>query len=308
MTEAPHPTGLVVLGDGVIALHGDDAIATSRSFRRIHVGDGAVAAVTYARQGLDAILVTRVGEDPFTHELLSTWDSEGLHLDFARQVPGRNGLVMLPFDGQESLSFRAASVIASLDPSDLTHFPWELADSIYTTGRMQVLGESARATLLRAFSDAKKRGVKTVFNPMFSPGLWGANEGRLAVNAFEDMLPVTDTLILRAPLGTGQLLFQATAMEAAKVALKKGPSAVVIQDATRGYVAATSDECIAIDAPRAELHPCMEAVFDAALIAALARHQTLPDAVRLAAEVAAETAMRPIGIEHIPHASDLKAP
>ena len=35
-------------------------------------------------------------------------------------------------------------------------------------------------------ADAKKRGVKTVFNPMFSPGLWGANECRLAVNAFED--------------------------------------------------------------------------------------------------------------------------
>lgn len=308
MTDATHPTGLVVLGDGVIALHGDDAIASSRSFRRIHVGDGAVAAVTYARQGLDAILVTRVGDDPFTDELLSTWDSEGLHLDFARQVSGRNGLVLLPFDGQDSVSFRAASVIAGVDPSDLTHFPWELADSIYTTGRMQVLGESARATLLRAFSDAKKRGVKTVFNPMFSPGLWGAHEGRLAVNAFEDMLPLTDTLILRAPLGTGHLLFQATAMEAAQVALKKGPSSVVIQDATRGFVAATGDECVAIDAPRADLHPCMEAVFDGALIAALARGETLADAVRLAAGVASETAKRPIGIEHIPHATPLNSP
>ena len=52
----------------------------------------------------------------------------------------------------------------------------------------------------------------------------------------------------------------------------------------------------------------MEAVFDGALIAALARGETLADAVRLAAGVASETAKRPIGIEHIPHATPLNSP
>jgi len=291
---------LVVLGDGVVALCGDAELATSAAFTRRYVGDGPVAAVTFARQGFDAILVTRIGDDPFAEPLLRCWDGEGLHLDFARKVPGRNGVVLLSDGAREAISFRSASAAAGLDASDIADFPWEMAEFAYATGSMQVLGDGTRATLVKTFEEARVRGVRTVYNPMYSPGLWAPSEGRQALAAFEEILRVTDILIIRAPLGAGQLLCQATAADAARAALGKGPSTVVVRDAARGYTVGTRTRIVAVDAPTPHVHPLMETVFDGAFLAALAHGDELETAVKHGARVASMLEPDQVGLTHIP--------
>ena len=300
MSAVEGRAGLVVLGDGVVALSGRGSLADSHRFTRAYVGDGPVAAVTYARQGRDAILVTRLGDDAFAEPLLSSWDTEGLHLDYANTVPGRNGVVLLGEEGREAISFRSASAVAGLAAADIAHFPWELAAFAYTTGSMQMLGDGVRKTLVKAFQDARDQGVRTVFNPVYSPGLWGATDARQAVVALDEILRVTDILLIKAPLGAGQLLFQATAADAARAALKKGPSIVVVRDAARGYTVAAEGQIVAVDAPTPVLHPLMETVFDGAFLAALAEGASVPEAVKQAARVASDAEGCPVGLEHIP--------
>ncbi len=292
MTSAPpprprRPLGLVSIGDALVSLAADGPLEEAAVFRRGQLGDALAVAIGAARLGLEAAFVTRVGEDPFTAGLLASWEREGLHLDYVRRAPGRNGLALIGAgaDGRQVLPYRDGTAAQGLEPGDVVDVPWDRTDLVFATGATQALGASAREAVATAFGRARQAGVTTVYDPMLRPGTWPGDAAPLFRAAFDEVLPLTDLLILSAPWASGRLLEQPTPEGAAHEARRRGVPQVIVRDGPRGCVVADSQGVLRLDAAEAPevLRPILaSAGFDAGLVAAL--HRGLP--LRRAADVA----------------------
>lgn len=125
-------------------------------------GGGATnAAVTFARQGLDAEFMGSVGDDPAAHAVLSDLDKEGVdtsHVTTSRRYnTGYSVLLLAPSGERIILTYRGASTHYSAKDFDLSDVN---ADWLYISsmsGKMDVLDH--------IFTDAKKLGMKIMFNP-----------------------------------------------------------------------------------------------------------------------------------------------
>jgi len=295
--------GVMLIGDAVVALQGEQCVANSSQFTRHIMGECLIAAVTMSRMGLPTSFVTRLGEDPLTDWLLSVWDEEALHLDYVKTVPGRNGYMLSGATSRERVVLREGSAAAGLDTSDLEHFPYELAQFVYSAGSTQTLSDSARAMVLAAFVEAKQKGTQTVYNASF--GLQSGTHSRSTLQAFDEVIDVTDILLIRSPLATGQLLMQAQAEDAAKAALQRGPSTVIIRDGSRGHVLATHERLLVIDRPIPNVAPGMDTAFDGAFIAGLSRGCDVREAIDLGYQALTCVAENGLGLAALPLAGQL---
>jgi 2-dehydro-3-deoxygluconokinase len=295
--------GVMVIGDAVVALQGDQCVANSRQFTRYIMGECLIAAVTMSRMGLPTSFVTRLGEDPLTDWLLSVWDDEALHLDYVKTVPGRNGYMLSGATSRERVVLREGSAAAGLTSSDLEHFPYELAQFVYSSGSTQMLSDSTRTMVRDAFVEAKQKGTQTIYNASFDPQ--DGTDARHTIQAFDELIGLTDILLIRSPLATGQLLMQAQAEDAAKAALKRGPSTVVIRDGSRGHVLATHDRFLIIDRPVPNVAQGMETAFDGAFIAALSRGRDVREAIELGYQALSCVAEGGMGLAALPLAGQL---
>ena len=276
-----HPErGIVVIGDAQIAMVAEGPIGEASSFRRSQSGDALVSAVTIARLDQPVAFVTRIGTDGFTEALLQSWDAESLHLDYTRQVSTRNSIALLG-EG-EAVRLRDGAG-AGLDVDDVGQILWQATQMVFAPGSTSALGVTPHAALVAALSAARERNVTTVFDPMLHRGVWPEGSAQGARSAFEDLLPLTDLLLISAPFATGQLLQRASATEAAEAAQRRGISQAIIRHGRRGCVVVDRDQVITIEQPAqsaARTTPLGEAVFDGAVMAALADGASLQEAAR----------------------------
>ena len=274
--------GIVVIGDAQIAMVADGPIGEASTFRRSQSGDALLTAIVMARLDSPVAFVTRIGTDGFTDGLLESWDAESLHLDYTRQVSGRNALALMG-DG-DAVRLRDAAA-AGLDADDVDQILWQATQMVFVPGSTSALGAQAHAAVVSALSAARERGVTTVFDPMLHRGLWPEGAPQGPRNAFEEVLPLTDLLLISAPFATGQLLQRASASEAAEVAQRRGITQSVIRNGRRGCTVVDRDRVIEINIASeasARISPLGEAVFNGALLAALSEGRGLEDAARCA--------------------------
>jgi 2-dehydro-3-deoxygluconokinase len=272
--------GIVVIGDAQIAMVADGPISEATTFRRSQSGDALVTAVVISRLDQPVAFVTRIGTDGFTDGLLQSWDAESLHLDYTRQVSGRNAITFMG-DG-DAVRLRDGAA-AGLDTDDIAQILWQATNMVFAPGSTSALGVKPHAALVAALTSARERNVVTVFDPMLHRGVWpeGATQG--ARSAFEELLPLTDLLLISAPFATGQLLQRASASEAAEVAQRRGVAQAVIRHGRRGCVVVDRDRVITIEhaaTGAARTTPLGEAVFDGAVMAAVAAGESLEEAAR----------------------------
>ncbi|MEZ4267338.1 MAG: PfkB family carbohydrate kinase [Myxococcota bacterium] len=291
--------GLVVIGDAHLTLSAGEPFEDAPTYRRTLGGDALLTAIVAARAGVQVALVTRVGEDDFTDWMLQTFEAERLHLDYTRQVAGPNPVMLLGTgrDGRQSARYVGAGSAVSLDPSDLVDIPWDLARLVFVPGSLQALGAAERQTAVVAFETARAAGVRTVYDPTLVPGQWAREDTGAARAAFEAMLPHTDVLIIGAPYAAGKLLGRPLAAEAAREALHRGVSAAVVRHSDGSVIVADARGAHTIAAEAGADGPgdaSRPAVFDGALVAALAKGFPLVDAAALAsaADRAAPLAQR----------------
>lgn len=125
-------------------------------------GGGATnAAVTFARQGLEAEFLGMVGEDPAAQAVLNDLDKEGVDttnvIVSKRYNTGYSVLLLAPTGERTILTYRGASThyeFAEFDFSEMN------ADWLYLSsmaGKMDVVDQ--------IFSEAKQQGMKIMFNP-----------------------------------------------------------------------------------------------------------------------------------------------
>lgn len=125
-------------------------------------GGGATnAAVTFARQGLEAQFMGTIAHDPAGNAVLEDLDKEGVDtskISYSDKMHTGYSVVLLASTGERSfLTYRGASTHHDIKNFDLSDSD---ADWIYLSsmaGNMDVLD--------KIFTSAKKRGIKIFFNP-----------------------------------------------------------------------------------------------------------------------------------------------
>lgn len=126
------------------------------------IGGGATnAAVTFARQGLDAQFMGTIGHDPAGNAVLDSLDSESVDTTFVSYSDRHHtgySVVLLASNGERTfLTYRGASTHYDIKNFDLSDTD---ADWLYVTsmaGCMDVIDH--------IFTQAKKMGMKIFFNP-----------------------------------------------------------------------------------------------------------------------------------------------
>lgn len=125
-------------------------------------GGGATnAAVTFARQGLEAEFMGSVGDDPAAVAVLADLDKEGVDTSRVhtskRYNTGYSVLLLAPNGERTILTYRGASTHYSLNDFDFADVD---ADWLYISsmsGQMDVVDQ--------VFAEAKQQGMKVMFNP-----------------------------------------------------------------------------------------------------------------------------------------------
>ena len=125
-------------------------------------GGGATnAAVTFARNGLDAQFMGTIGHDPAGNAVLEDLDKEGVdttHISYSDKYnTGYSVLLLAPSGERTVLTYRGASTHYDARYFDLekTNADWLYVSSM--AGNMDVLD--------KIFTQAKKMGIKVFFNP-----------------------------------------------------------------------------------------------------------------------------------------------
>ena len=278
--------GLLALGEAQIALVGNSSLAASNVYRRRATGDVIETAITAAEQGLPTALVSRVARDAFGDWLLEHLEKKHLLLDYIRQMPGRNSLVIegKGRNHEDILPYREGTVAGSLSVEDITHIPWEMVRYVYATGGTQALSTTAHAATTAAFDSARARGCVTVYDPRYTAAQWPPGGQELAKLACDEILERTDILLISAPYATGRLLNQPNAERAARDISLRGVPRVVVRESNRRCVIGDRGEFSTITASGdgQSASPSFGARFNGALIAALREHDALKDAASAA--------------------------
>jgi 2-dehydro-3-deoxygluconokinase len=253
-------------------------------------GAEANLSIALARLGHSARFISRVGDDPFGQRIRSVLASEGADTSALLTDPhAQTGVFFrewLPDGARRVYYYRAGSAASRLAPDDLRAELFAGARFVHLTGITPALSASCAATLLCAIELARAVGAQVSFDPNYRPRLWEPEAARAA------LLPAvraSDVLLMghedaQAVLGTAdeeQMLRAAQAL---------GPRIVVLKRAERGALALADGQ--RYEAPAVPVERVVDPVgagdgFDAGFLAGLLRGASIPECLRLGAQVGA---------------------
>lgn len=151
--------------------HGGDTLNTATYMARL-LGPGRVA---YG---------TRLGDDPFSRDMLAAWKSEGVNTDLVECVPGRSvGLYAITVDGRGERSFTYWRECAPARELFLEGTVDALASAIRTSKMvyysgitLAVMSDAGRRRMLDILDQAKQSGTVIAYDPNFRASLWSSVE------------------------------------------------------------------------------------------------------------------------------------
>lgn len=229
-----------------------------------YAGDTYNTAVYLARLGVTAGYFTRLGDDPYSGELLQLMVQEGLDITGIEQVPGRTpGLYLIAnqANGERSFSFwRGQSPAREMFATEASTATLEQRlqniSYAYLSGvTLGILTDEARGNLLRVLAGVRARGGKVVFDNNYRPQLWRdqdqARNAMAAALAIADMALLTDDDEARL-WNSGEpadILARCASAGVGEVVIKRGPRPVFVAATYRdGYY----HEQIQVDVPPVE--------------------------------------------------------
>lgn len=149
----------------------------------VHIGGAeANVAVSLARFGHEAALISVIPDNPIGTAALAEIRKHGVDTRRVNAAPGRMGLYFLVQGAMqrpsEVIYDRAGSAFASTDPA---HYDWQQlligADWLHVSGVTPALGDAAAKSAIEAVQSARKLGVRVSFDGNFRPKLWQAWQG-----------------------------------------------------------------------------------------------------------------------------------
>ena len=166
------------------------------TFARSFGGDTLNTAVYLARLGVDVDYVTALGDDAWSDEMISAWQSEGVGTSQVVRKTGRlPGLYVIQTDkhGERRFSYwrgqsPARDIFNGDEQRDFSNY-----DFIYLSGiTLSLYGEQGRMNLFSILKNAAANGAKIIFDTNYRPRNWATlNESQ---TAFAKIYALTDLL------------------------------------------------------------------------------------------------------------------
>ncbi|MCZ4295330.1 sugar kinase [Vibrio sinaloensis] len=192
---------VAIIGECMVELKKQDG-ALQQGFG----GDTLNTAVYLSRltkqQGVETSYVTGLGHDPFSREMLSAWQDEGLNTDMVYlsqdKLPGIYAIETAD-DGERSFFYWRNDSAAKfwLRERALLSLVKDLCQyqMIYLSGiSLAIIADDCRQTLIELLSMCRKEGVVIAFDNNFRPQLWSSVEQ--ARDFYAQILSLTDMAFL----------------------------------------------------------------------------------------------------------------
>lgn len=241
-----------------------------------HGGDSSNCAVAAARQGASVGYLSRVGDDPFGHDLLDLWRAEGVDTTGVRVDPQAPTGVYFVTHGPEGHVFtyrRAGSAASLMTPADLAVEALRGTRLLHVSGIGLAISDSAAETVFAAIETAREAGGRVSCDPNLRLKLWGLGRGGLdrarevihaAMARCQIALPGLEDAVRLTGLSDPDAI--------ADVYLGLGAEVVALTLGAEGALVATPDARTRLPGHRVEAVDATGAgdAFDGAFLAALA--------------------------------------
>ena len=238
-------------------------------------GKGANQAVAAARAGVNTIMLGRVGNDPFGHELRGVLADDGIYCDnvmLTEQTPTGAAMIMVDKLGENSIVISGGANMA-LTPDDI--YP---QTELFAQADVVVLQLEIPLPTVRAAMDlARRHCCKIVLDPSPVPG--PLPDELLAVDI------ITPNAIEAEQITGTQAAEERADRQGASELIERGARAAVLKAGARGSLVVSADGEIARIPPyRVDIVDTTGAgdAFTGNLAAAIARGESLAQAARIA--------------------------
>lgn len=178
MSPSPNAHDLITMGRSSIDLYADEVgvpFPEIEHFAAYVGGSPTNIGVGATRLGLDAAILTAVGEDPVGDFILSFLEEEGVQTGYIPRKPGRRTSAVVlgiePPDRFPLVYYRENCADAALDIDDVEATPIAEAGALEFAGTNLSVEPSRSATLFAA-ETAREADVPVVFDLDFRPDQW----------------------------------------------------------------------------------------------------------------------------------------
>ena len=219
-------------------------------------GDSFNTALYLRRLGAAVRYLTALGADPFSEEMLQSWEKEGLDVSLVLRDPARlPGLYAIRTDPQGERSFHywrqqaAVRELFRLPGIDAVLQAAASCDLLYLTGiTLSLFDAPARQRWVDLAKEVRSRGGTVAFDPNYRPQGWAsAAEARIAV---ESIAPHMDILLTTD--GDEHLLYGASSNADIFARWHKaGVGEVVVKRGSKGAMARSATETVELAVPEA---------------------------------------------------------
>lgn len=260
---------------GETILGGDFAIAAG--------GKGANQAVAAARLGAGVTFVTRLGRDWMGNQALENYRAEGIHCDYiTRDDTASSGVALIMVDAHaENLIGVAPGANGTLTPGHVE----QAEEAIRQASVLMVQLEIPLETVAAAIRLARKHHVRVILNP--------APARKLPTTLIQDVIVTPNETEAGILTGTDTTTAAGSANAASQL-LAQGAQQAVVTLGERGVLLATRDQIETIPAFHVQAVDTTAAgdAFNGGLACALARGDTMLEAIRYGSAVAALSVTR----------------
>lgn len=188
---------VAALGECMVEVRHIDAETARFSFG----GDTLNAAVYLARLGVPTRYVTALGDDGYSDRMIAAWNAEGVQTDAVRIVPGRvPGLYVIETSPSGERRFRywrsespARDVFNAAQAEETTRRLLDTDVLLLSGITLSLYGEAGLWRLLSALKQARRKGIRVVFDTNFRPRNW--SDPSIAVAAFSAIADVADMVL-----------------------------------------------------------------------------------------------------------------
>ncbi|MBI1850995.1 MAG: sugar kinase [Planctomycetes bacterium] len=237
---------LVGLGEGLVELSADGALATARVLDVGASGDVPNALVAAARLGSRTALLSRVGTDGLGDFLIDAWRRDNIDVGRVRRDPERPTgayFVGVKASGERDLVFHRQGSAGVGIVADVVRVDFDVfaeANLFLTSGMTQALSPSACETVRTACAAASRAGAAVAFDVNYHPPMWPSPEAARA--AVDDVLGTVSILLASAPRECAMLFGIDDAAKFSRDALAFGVEMAAIKMKGRGCVVSTRRE------------------------------------------------------------------
>ncbi|MDH2999839.1 ketodeoxygluconokinase, partial [Chelonobacter oris] len=193
---------IAILGECMLEL----ALKDTQSPKLGFGGDTLNTAVYLSRllreSAVDIYYVTALGQDPFSEQMLTNWQQEGIQTALVQQLADKlPGLYSIVTDEQGERSFyywrndsAARYLLQTADSAQLLQQLLDF-DYLYLSGiSVAILDQSSRETLYAFLTEFKRNGGKIMFDNNYRPRLW--QDVATAQQVYRRILSLTDIAFL----------------------------------------------------------------------------------------------------------------